>query len=55
MNSSTREVLTCKNEIADAVPQPGVPLPMTALLEANGKFRDEILAFKPQELLNECK
>ena len=25
------------------------------LLEANAKFRDEILAFRPQELLNECK
>ena len=28
---------------------------MAALLEANGKFRNEILAFKPQELLGECK
>ncbi len=26
-----------------------------ALLEANSEFRDEILAFKPQELLNGCK
>ena len=25
------------------------------LLEANAKFRDEILAFRAQELLNECK
>ena len=26
-----------------------------ALLEANGEFHNEILAFKPQELLSECK
>ena len=26
-----------------------------ALLKANGEFHNEILAFKPQELLNGCK
>ena len=31
------------------------PFPDLVLLEANAKFRDEILAFKPQELLNGCK
>lgn len=33
----------------------GAPVPEGCLLEANAKFRDEILAFRPQELLNECK
>ena len=33
----------------------GAPVPEGYLLEANAKFRDEILAFRPQELLNECK
>ena len=32
-----------------------VLLQQDTLLEANREFRDEILAFKPQELLNECK
>ena len=31
------------------------PVSKADLLEANAKFRDEILAFRPQELLNECK
>lgn len=26
-----------------------------ALLEANARFHNEILAFRPQELLSECK
>ena len=30
-------------------------VPNPAFLDANEKFRDEILAFKPQELLSECK
>ena len=33
----------------------GAPLQQDTLLEANREFRDEILAFRPQELLNECK
>lgn len=33
----------------------GAPVPEGFLFEANAKFRDEILAFRPQELLNECK
>ena len=33
----------------------GSPVPEGYLLEANAKFRDEILAFRAQELLNECK
>ena len=32
-----------------------VLLQQDTLLEANREFRDEILAFKPQELLSECK
>lgn len=31
------------------------PFPDLALLEANEKFHNEILAFKPQELLSEYK
>ena len=31
------------------------PFPDLVLLETNAKFHNEILAFKPQELLSECK
>ena len=31
------------------------PFPYLVLFEANSEFRDEILAFRPQELLSECK
>ena len=30
-------------------------LEQDTVLEANREFRDEILAFRPQELLSECK
>ena len=33
----------------------GAPLQQDTLLETNREFRDEILAFRPQEFLNECK
>ena len=33
----------------------GEPVSKADLLEANARFRDEILAFRSQELLNECK
>ena len=32
-----------------------VLLEQDTLLETNREFRDEILTFKPQELLSECK
>ena len=32
-----------------------VLLEQDTVLEANEKFHNEILAFKPQELLSECK
>ena len=32
-----------------------VLLEQDTVLEANREFRDEILVFKPQELLSECK
>ena len=33
----------------------GAPLQQDTLLETNREFRNEILAFRPQELLSECK
>ena len=33
----------------------GAPLQQADLLEANARFHNEILAFRAQELLNECK
>ena len=42
-------------EIENATQLSGVPVSKAALLEANVKFHDEILAFKPLELLSECK
>ena len=53
MSSSDRKNPVCE-KVCVTLPL-GVPVPEGCLLEANAKFRDEILAFRPQELLNECK
>lgn len=46
------------NNIFNTDTAPGgqeVLLEQDTVLEANREFCDEILAFRPQELLNECK
>ena len=53
MSSSDRKNPVCE-KVCVTLPL-GVPVPEGCLLEANAKFRDEILAFSPQELLSECK
>ena len=53
MSSSERKNPLCE-KVCVTLPL-GAPVPEGFLLEANVKFRDEILAFKSQELLNECK
>ncbi len=52
---SNSEINNPTKEMENVALPLGEPVSKAALLEANGKFRDEILAFKPQELLNECK
>ena len=53
MNCSERKNPVCE-KVCVTLPL-GAPVPEGCLLEANAKFRDEILAFRPQELLSECK
>jgi hypothetical protein len=53
MSSSDRKNPVCE-KVCVTLPL-GAPMPEGCLLEANAKFRDEILAFRPQELLSECK
>ena len=53
MSSSDRKNPVCE-KVCATLPL-GEPVSKADLLEANAKFRDEILAFRPQELLNECK
>lgn len=53
MSNSERNNPT--KEMKNAALPLGEPVSKAALLEANSEFRDEILAFKPQELLNGCK
>lgn len=53
MSSSERKNPVC--EKVCVTPPLVAPVPEGFLLEANAKFRDEILAFRSQELLNECK
>ena len=53
MSSSERKNPVCE-KVCVTLPL-GAPVPEGYLLEANAKFRDEILAFRAQELLNECK
>ena len=53
MSDSKRKDSVCEKE--RTILPLGAPVPEGCLLEANAKFRDEILAFRPQELLNECK
>ena len=53
MSNSERNNPT--KEMENATLPLGAPVPEGFLLEANAKFRDEILAFRPHELLNECK
>lgn len=53
MANSKRNKPVCEKN-RTTLPQ-GVPVSMTNLLEANIEFHNEILAFKPQELLSECK
>lgn len=52
MSSSERKNPVCK-KVCVTLPL-GTAVLEGSLLEANGKFRDEILAFKPHELLSEC-
>lgn len=42
-------------EMENATLPLGEPVSKADLLEANARFHNEILAFRPQELLNECK
>ena len=53
MSNSDRKNPVCE-KVCVTLPL-GAPLQQDTLLEANAKFRDEILAFRPQELLSECK
>lgn len=53
MSNSKKEMSVCEKKCT-TLPL-GTAMPEGCLLEANGKFRNEILAFKPQELLGECK
>lgn len=53
MSSSERKNPVCE-KVCVTLPL-RAPVPEGFLLEANAKFRDEILAFRSQELLNECK
>ena len=53
MSSSNRKNPFCE-KVCTTQPL-GAPVPEGCLLEANARFHNEILAFKPQELLNECK
>lgn len=53
MSNSERNNPT--KEMENAALPLGEPVSKADLLEANVKFRDEILAFKSQELLSECK
>ena len=53
MNNSKRNNPT--KEMENAALPLGAPVPEGFLLEANARFHNEILAFRPQELLNECK
>ena len=53
MSYSERKNPVCEKE-RTTLPL-GTSVPEGCLLEANAKFRDEILAFRPQELLSECK
>lgn len=53
MNCSERKNPVCE-KVYVTLPM-GAPVPEGCLLEANAKFRDEILSFRPQELLSECK
>ena len=50
MGNSVRNNPT--KEMENATLPLGAPVPEGFLLEANAKFRDEILAFRAQELLN---
>lgn len=53
MSSSERKNPVCE-KVCVTLPL-GTSVPEGYLLETNAKFRDEILAFRPQELLSECK
>ena len=52
MSNSERKFSVCEKKCT-TLPL-GTAVLEGSLLEANGKFRDEILAFKPHELLSEC-
>ena len=53
MNCSPKRDIKVNKESVQPLFAEQVPNP--AFLDANEKFRNEILAFKPQELLSECK
>lgn len=53
MSNSERKISVCEKKCT--ILPLGTAVPGGCLLEANLKFRDEILAFKPLELLSECK
>ena len=53
MSNSERNNPT--KEMENAALPLGAPVPEGCLLETNARFHNEILAFKPQELLSECK
>ena len=53
MSNSERNNPT--KEMENATLPLGEPVSKADLLESNAKFRDEILAFRSQELLSECK
>ena len=53
MSSSDRKNPVCE-KVCVTLPL-GETVSKADLLEANARFHNEILAFKPQELLSECK
>lgn len=53
MSGSERKNPVCE-KVCVTLPL-GEPVSKADLLEANARFHNEILAFKPQELLSECK
>lgn len=53
MSSSDRKNPVCE-KVCVTLPL-GESVSKADLLEANARFHNEILAFKPQELLSECK
>lgn len=53
MSSSNRKNPFCE-KVCTTQPL-SEPVSKADLLEANARFHNEILAFRPQELLSECK